>query len=184
MSGATRTDAAGIVEDVSDRKLLTKPFLRMAYADAMEKYGSDKPDLRYDLEWQDVTELAGQSDFGVFKNNVAAGLAVKVMRVPQLGAGSGSQLKKLHGELEELAKAEGMKGLAWMALPTIVSISEDALQNVGRDLREGSYALGDTRAETMLKVVIPAAMSGICAAIIPGVMRAIGETMVVWMASG
>jgi len=63
-------------------------------------------------------------------------------------------------------------------------VSEDSLQAVGRDLREGSYALGATRTETLMKVVIPAARSGIVAAIILGVMRAIGETMVVWMASG
>jgi phosphate transport system permease protein len=74
--------------------------------------------------------------------------------------------------------------LGIMALPTIVSVSEDALQSVGAELREGAYALGATRAETMLRVVIPAAKSGICAAIILGIMRAIGETMVVWMASG
>lgn len=74
--------------------------------------------------------------------------------------------------------------LGIMVLPTIVSMSEDALQSVGRELREASYALGATRAETMLKVVLPAASSGICAAIILGIMRAIGETMVVWMASG
>ena len=74
--------------------------------------------------------------------------------------------------------------LGIMALPTVVSVSEDALQAVGRELREGSYALGATRAETMLRVVIPAAKSGICAAVILGIMRAIGETMVVWMASG
>ena len=71
-----------------------------------------------------------------------------------------------------------------MALPTIVSVAEDALQAVGKDLREGSYALGATRAETLIKVVIPAAASGITAAVVLGVMRAIGETMVVWMASG
>jgi phosphate transport system permease protein len=74
--------------------------------------------------------------------------------------------------------------LGIMALPTIVSVSEDALQSVGRELREGSYALGATRAETLLRVVIPAAASGIGAAVILGIMRAIGETMVVWMASG
>ncbi len=74
--------------------------------------------------------------------------------------------------------------LGIMALPTVVSVSEDALQAVGRDLRAGSYALGSTRAETMMRVVLPAASSGICAAVILGVMRAIGETMVVWMASG
>jgi phosphate transport system permease protein len=74
--------------------------------------------------------------------------------------------------------------LGVMALPTIVSVSEDALAAAGRELREGSYALGATRAETILKVIIPAARSGIFAAVILGVMRALGETMVVWMASG
>ena len=74
--------------------------------------------------------------------------------------------------------------LGIMALPTVVSVSEDALQACGRDLREGSYALGATRAETILKTVIPASISGILAAVILGVMRAVGETMVVWMASG
>ncbi len=74
--------------------------------------------------------------------------------------------------------------LGIMALPTIVSVAEDSLQAAGRELREGSYALGATRAETLFKVVIPAAGSGIIAAAILGVMRAIGETMVVWMASG
>lgn len=74
--------------------------------------------------------------------------------------------------------------LAVMALPTIVSVSEDALQAAGRELREGSYALGATRAETLVKVVLPAAMSGIFSAALLGIMRAVGETMVVWMASG
>jgi len=74
--------------------------------------------------------------------------------------------------------------LAIMALPTIVSVSEDALQAAGRELREGSYALGATRAETIVKVVIPSAVSGIFSAVLLGIMRAMGETMVVWMASG
>ncbi|MFO8007489.1 MAG: PstC family ABC transporter permease [Candidatus Brocadiia bacterium] len=74
--------------------------------------------------------------------------------------------------------------LAVMVLPTVVSVCEDALTAVGRDLREGSYALGATRAETMLRVVIPAARGGIVAAVLLGVMRAVGETMVVLMAAG
>ncbi|TAN37022.1 MAG: phosphate ABC transporter permease subunit PstC [Verrucomicrobia bacterium] len=74
--------------------------------------------------------------------------------------------------------------LGIMALPTMVSVSEDALQATGRDLRMASYALGATRAETLVRVVIPAAASGILAAAILSIMRAIGETMVVWMASG
>lgn len=74
--------------------------------------------------------------------------------------------------------------LAFMALPTVVSISEDALTAIGRELREGAYAVGATRAEVLLKVIIPAAHSGIIAAVILGVMRAVGETMLVWMAAG
>ncbi len=74
--------------------------------------------------------------------------------------------------------------LAVMAIPTIVSVAEDSLTAVGRELREASYACGSTRAETLLKVVIPAAHNGIIAAIVLGMMRAIGETMLVWMASG
>ena len=74
--------------------------------------------------------------------------------------------------------------LGAMALPTIVSVSEDALQAAGRELREGSFALGATRAETLVKVIIPAAASGILSAMLLGVLRALGETMVVWMASG
>jgi len=74
--------------------------------------------------------------------------------------------------------------LAFMAVPTIVSVSEDALSAVGRSLREGSYALGATRSETLIRVVIPAAHNGVIAAVILGMMRAVGETMVVWMAAG
>lgn len=74
--------------------------------------------------------------------------------------------------------------LAIMALPTIISVAEDSLSAIGRDLREASYGLGATRKETLFKVVVPAAHSGIFAAIILGMMRAVGETMVVWMAAG
>jgi phosphate transport system permease protein len=74
--------------------------------------------------------------------------------------------------------------LGIMALPTVVSVAEDSLQAVGRELREGSYALGATRAETLVKTIMPAASSGILAAVLLGIMRALGETMVVWMASG
>lgn len=74
--------------------------------------------------------------------------------------------------------------LAIMAIPTIISVSEDSLTALGRDLREASYGLGATRAETICRVILPASHSGIIAAVILGMMRAIGETMVVWMAAG
>ena len=74
--------------------------------------------------------------------------------------------------------------LAIMAIPTISSISEDALYAVPREFKEASYALGATKFETIVKVVIPAALSGISTAVILGMARAIGETMVVLMVAG
>lgn len=74
--------------------------------------------------------------------------------------------------------------LAIMAIPTISSISEDALYSVPREFKEASYALGATKCETILRVTIPAALSGISTAVILGMARAIGETMVVLMVAG
>ena len=74
--------------------------------------------------------------------------------------------------------------LAVMSLPTICSVSEDALRAVPRSLREASLALGATRWETIVRVVVPAALSGIGTAIMLGMSRAMGETMVVLMAAG
>jgi len=74
--------------------------------------------------------------------------------------------------------------LAVMILPTIASISEDAMSSVPRDLREASYGLGATRLETSLRVVFPAALSGIIAAILLAIARVIGETMIVAIAAG
>mgnify|MGYP002517802375 FL=1 len=74
--------------------------------------------------------------------------------------------------------------LALMAMPTIISVSEDAIHAVPRSYREASLAMGATKWESIIKVVVPAAISGISAAIILGVGRAIGETMAVLMLTG
>ena len=74
--------------------------------------------------------------------------------------------------------------LAVMMLPIIISLSEDAIRSVPRELKEASLALGLTKWDTIRGVVIPAALSGITAAIILGIARAIGETMTVLMATG
>ena len=74
--------------------------------------------------------------------------------------------------------------LALMAVPTISSISEDAIYAVPNEFKEASYALGATKFETIAKVIIPAALSGISTAVILGMSRAIGETMVVLMVAG
>jgi len=71
-----------------------------------------------------------------------------------------------------------------MIIPTISSISEDALNAVPQSLRDASYGLGATRLETSFRVLIPAALSGIVAAVILGISRAVGETMIVLIAAG
>jgi phosphate transport system permease protein len=74
--------------------------------------------------------------------------------------------------------------LGFAILPTIASLSEDAIFAVPSSLRQGSYALGSTKRETIVGVVLPAALSGIVASIILGVARAVGETMIVTLAAG
>ena len=106
-----------IVREVAGREPKWTPFPRIKYEDAMEKYGSDKPDLRYELAAVDITELAGKTGFPIFVNNVAAGKPVKVLRAPKMGLRSGMALRKLAEELEALARSAGAKGLAWLALP-------------------------------------------------------------------
>jgi phosphate transport system permease protein len=71
-----------------------------------------------------------------------------------------------------------------MILPLVSSMSEDALSAVPRSLREAAYGLGATRFETAIKIIVPAALSGIIAAFIIGISRAIGETMIVAIAAG
>ena len=74
--------------------------------------------------------------------------------------------------------------LGIMALPTIISVSEDAISAVPREFREASLAIGATRWQTISRVIVPAALSGIAASIILGIGRAIGETMAVMMVAG
>jgi phosphate transport system permease protein len=74
--------------------------------------------------------------------------------------------------------------LAFMSIPTICSISEDAIFGVPAELKEASLALGATRWETIWRVIIPASISGISTAVILGMSRAVGETMVVLMVAG
>ncbi|MDX6766698.1 MAG: ABC transporter permease subunit [Candidatus Methylacidiphilales bacterium] len=74
--------------------------------------------------------------------------------------------------------------LALMAVPTIFTLSEDALNNVPRAFKEASYALGANRLQTIVRIIVPAALSGIISAVLLGFGRVIGETMVVLMCAG
>jgi phosphate transport system permease protein len=85
-------------------------------------------------------------------------------------------------EIYNTASAGLVMGI--LILPLITSMSEDALSAVPRSLREAAYALGATKLEVAVRIVVPAALSGIAAAIIVGISRAIGETMIVALAAG
>lgn len=83
-----------------------------------------------------------------------------------------------------LTALSGSIMLAFMAMPTIVSIAEDALYSVPKTYKEGAFALGATHWQTIYKVMLPAASSGIIAAVMLGIGRVIGETMAVMMITG
>jgi len=93
-------------------------------------------------------------------------------------------LQSIHSGFNIYNAASAGIAIAIMCLPIVCSLTEDALQAVPRGLREGAYALGGTRFDTSLKVVFPAALSGVIAATLLAVARAVGETMIVSLAAG
>ena len=114
-----------------------------------------------------------------------------------LGGGADRGLRLLRPDLRHAAAAEDLSrtcpgfnmlsaGLVMgvMIIPYVSSVSEDAMRAVPMSLREGSYAMGATRFQTAMRVVMPAAFSGIAAAYILGISRAVGETMIVAIAAG
>jgi aspartyl-tRNA synthetase len=100
-----------LVERLTSWRVL-KPFPRLTYAEAVARYGTDKPDLRFDVGIVDVTEAMGDTEFEVFRAAVGAGGCVRGIRAPGLAGYSRRQMD----ELTELARGRGAKGLAWAAL--------------------------------------------------------------------
>jgi aspartyl-tRNA synthetase len=101
---------AELFHKILDRTIAL-PIQRLTYRDAMERFGTDRPDLRFGMELCDVSDLAERSDFRVFKEVVASGGAVKAIRVEK---GGPSYSRKGLDALSEVAKAAGAKGLAWI----------------------------------------------------------------------
>ena len=102
---------SGLVKDVAKHPVeLPRPWPRIPYDEALLKYGSDKPDLRYDLEIRDVTELVKDSPFKVFAGVAGAGGAVRGLRIP----GGASFSRKEIDAFQASAAEHGAKGLAWM----------------------------------------------------------------------
>ena len=91
---------------------LAIPFPRLSYQKAMDRYGSDKPDLRFDMPLHDLTAFAAHTEFKVFKETVGKGGIVKALIVK----GGGSFARSRIDALGETAKAFGAKGLAWVKI--------------------------------------------------------------------
>jgi aspartyl-tRNA synthetase len=99
-------------EILPDRPLQEDPFPRLTYRDAIDRYGSDKPDMRYALELHDLGEQAAGSGFRVFDETLAAGGRVFGFAAPGMAAATRSQID----ELTDVARRAGAKGLVWLAV--------------------------------------------------------------------
>jgi len=104
-----------------------RPFPRLSFAEAMERFGSDKPDLRFGMELVDVTELFRGGDFQAFAQVTAAGGVVKALRIP----GAGGLSRKEGDDLVAIAKMWGAKGLVW------VKVTAEGFQSPVAKLLEG-----------------------------------------------
>ena len=109
-----------LVETITPALRLLKPFPRLSYAEAMDRYGTDKPDLRFGLELSDLTELVRDSEFKVFRSAVEGGGVVKGFRAP----GCAGYTRKQLDDLIEFAKTRGAPGLITMALEGSVGTDE------------------------------------------------------------
>lgn len=99
-----------LVTDFAGKQLLSEEVPRISYAEAMERYGSDKPDLRFGMELVDLTDVFAESDFSVFKQAVANGGAIKAICVRRGAELSRSQIDKF----TDIARSEGAGGLAYL----------------------------------------------------------------------
>jgi aspartyl-tRNA synthetase len=99
---------SGIVEQLTQKRLLAKPFPRLTYAEAMDRFGTDKPDIRFGLELHDVSQLAADSEFKVFKGAVESGGSVRGIAV----GGLGDLTRRELDDLTLVATSGGARGLA------------------------------------------------------------------------
>ena len=137
MSFADESDVTGIIESMlidvigqcSQKRIQTTPFPRMSYADAMSRYGCDRPDLRFALELRNVTELLGASGFSVFRAAAANGGQIKAIVIP----GGATWSRREVDALTELARSFGAKGLATAAL-SAEGVRSAFRQHVGDDV--------------------------------------------------
>ena len=116
----------GMIESVAPDRTMLNPFPRLEYAEAMDRYGSDKPDLRFGLEMTDVTDLAKETEFRVFLSVVKNGGIIKGFVVPGQGEYTGTMMRNL----EETAQGFGAGGLSHVRFHGAGAIGEIAEEDV------------------------------------------------------
>ena len=121
-----------LTEEFSDKKIIEKPFPRIKYHDVMEKYGSDKPDLRFDMEIRPVTEIVKDSGFSVFTDVASKGGVVHALKVD----GGAKFTRREIDELTEVAKAKGAKGLAYITYKEGGELHSPILKFLNGDIAE------------------------------------------------
>jgi len=102
-----------LVETIKPEMKMVKPFPRLSFAETMERYGTDKPDIRFGLELKNLSKIVAESEFAVFRSTIQGGGKVKGICLP----GCADYSHKQTEELTELAKSSGAKGLITLALP-------------------------------------------------------------------
>jgi aspartyl-tRNA synthetase len=143
-------------EILPDRPLLNDPFPRLTYAEAIERYGSDKPDIRFGMELVDLTDTVRGLDFRVFAEPIAAGGRVCGITAPGCGAYSRKQLD----ELTELARRHGAAGLVHLAVQDDGSLHGSAARFVEGHETELLAATGAAPGDLLLIVADPDPVSG------------------------
>ena len=177
MSFVERDDVFGVIEETMARLYrellsveLPVPFPRMTYAEAMERYGSDKPDRRFGLELCDISDIAKDCGFKVFSGAVAGGGCVKAIAVP-----GGAELpRKKIDSLEPVAKEYGAKGLAWMKV-TADGFSGPAAKFLGEE--DSRRVAERTGAEEGALVVFGADQFSVVCAALANVRLALGRLL-------
>ncbi len=160
----------GITERFGRGKLLTKPFQHIDYHDAMDRYGIDRPDTRYGLEFVDISDTVRRTEFQVFRTMVAEGGQVKAIRVP----GRADMTRKEIDELTETARQGGAKGLAYIGF-----LPDELRSPIAKFLGEGEISgiRSLTQAETGDMVFIVADRPEVVAASLHQVRDTLGTRL-------
>jgi aspartyl-tRNA synthetase len=139
--------------EVAGLDLLHKPFPRLSYADAMRRFGTDKPDLRFGMEISDITEIVAGSEFNVFASAVASGGVVRAV----CAAGQAGISRREIDDLTEFARQHGAKGLAWIGLEDeggVLTARSPIARFISSDeLAAMSHACGASAGDLLLIVV-------------------------------